>query len=193
MVTTNENVLESVGIQCEKTLNTFDSQKEKVEGIRRNIQEKKKNLELLRTYNKDFTSPNGLEMKLKALDKKGPKQVKAKINNNIEKEPSLQSNSKVVSKKNVDFPSLEGLRDMESDRKVHESLDTFIRQTMGREPYMSFTSRPGEKPLQRIIEHQQAMNKCVKSLKVDIDIRDGLEENTNIEPHQGMYPCSKLV
>jgi len=69
---------------------------------------------------------------------------------------------------------------------VQESLDTFIRQTMDHEAYMSFSSRPSDKPLQRIIEHQQAMDKCVKSLKVDINIRDGLDNNSNLESHKSM-------
>jgi hypothetical protein len=155
--------------------------------------EDEKTLELLNVGSKDSINSNGSEITSKVLDKKGSKQGKPKICSGIEKEPNLLPNTKVVGKKSIDLPSLQGLRDMESNKKVHESLNTFIRQTMGHESYMSFTSRPSEKPLQRIIEHQQAMNKCIQSLKVDIDIRDSLDDNTNVELHQGMYPCLKLA
>ncbi|KAG0557963.1 hypothetical protein KC19_11G169100, partial [Ceratodon purpureus] len=178
-----ENILEYLDTR-QKRLSRFNYLKPSIEDCKKKTPEDKKTLEILNSSDKDLVNYNGLEIKLKSLDKKGLKQIKAKICSDIEKEPHLQETSKFGSKKFVDLLSLEGLQDLESDRKVHESLDTFIRQTMGREPYMSFTNRYSEKPLQKILEHQHAMNKCIKNLKVDVDICDAPDDNTNVEPHQ---------
>lgn len=182
-----ENLLESLGNQ-HRRLSKFDYEKQNVEDGGRKTIDDERTPRLVNSRSKDPTNFDRLEIKYKILDKKGPKQVKTKTCSGLEKESNLQSSARVVGKKSVDLPSFESLREIESDMKVQESLDTFIRQTMGRETYMSF-SRPSDKPLQRILEHQHAMEKCVQSLKVDIDIRESLEKNANMEPLQSMYPC----
>lgn len=117
----------------------------------------------------------------KSAERKGSKQLKAK--GVVEKESSSATGAKVVGKKGVESPSLEDLRDMEPpDRKVHESLD-FIRQTMGarENPYMSSYPRHGDKPIQRMIENQQAA-RSLKSLRVDVE---GQDDSTNVDHLQG--------
>lgn len=128
----------------------------------------------------------------KSAERKGSKQLKAK--GIVEKESSSATCAKVVGKKGVESPSIEDLRDMEPpDRKVHES---FIRQTMGareqwEKPYVSSYPRHGDKPIQRMIENQQAA-RSLKSLRVDVE---GQDDSTNMDHLQGnrFLICSFLV
>lgn len=129
----------------------------------------------------------------KSAERKGSKQLKAK--GTVEKESSSAAGAKVVGKKGVESPSLEDSRDMDtSDRKVHESLDTFIRQTVGareqwEKPYMSSYPRHGDKPIQRMIENQQAA-RSLKSLRVDVE---GQDDSTNVDHLQGNCFSSSLL
>lgn len=137
----------------------------------------------------------------KSAERKGSKQLKAK--GIVEKESSSVTGAKVVGKKGVESPSLEDLRDMEPpDRKVQECLDTFIRQTMGAQtmgareqwekPYISSYPRHGDnKPIQRMIENQQAAG-SLKRLRVDVE---GQDDSTNLDHLQGIrfLICSFLV
>lgn len=88
---------------------------------------------------KDVPFESGPETKQKPLDKKTGKQAKGSV--------------KPAGRRGSDGPPLEDFRvkeDAETNRKVHESLDNFIRQTIRCEPYMTFSGRPGDKPLQRL-------------------------------------------
>lgn len=131
----------------------------------------------------------------KSAERKGSKQLKAK--GTVERESSSVTGAKVVGKKGVESPSLEDLRDMEPpDRKVNESLNTLIRQTMGpreqwEKPYLSSYPRHGDKPIQRMIENQQAA-RSLKSLRVDVE---GQDDSTNVDHLQGnrFLICSFLV
>lgn len=134
----------------------------------------------------------GMETRAKPAEKKGLKQAKAK-GTQVEKDSSSQPAGKAVLKKGIETPSIEELRAKDiDDRKVQESLDTFIRQTIGREPYMSFASRPGDKPMPRInrpdvFDHHAVANKLSKGLRVEVDMRDSLEDNATVDAHQGDY------
>ncbi|KAG6546741.1 hypothetical protein Mapa_011930 [Marchantia paleacea] len=91
------------------------------------------------TRMKDVPFESGPETKQKPLDKKTGKQAKGTV--------------KPAGRRGSDSQPLEDLRakeDAETNRKVHESLDNFIRQTIRCEPYMTFSGRPGDKPLQRL-------------------------------------------
>ncbi len=118
---------------------------------------------------------SGLETKQqKLLGKKVSKEVKGKSMQS-EKELSVQGAGKVTGKKGAEHSSLEDLRAKdiaESDRK---SLDMLIRQTIGWEPCMSFTNRPGDKPAAQCTIWPDAfdqvaaaaVNKIPKSLNIE--------------------------
>jgi len=181
-----ENVPESFIIR-QIRLSRFSVEKPSVEDGRRKAPNDGRTLEILSSYNNlDRANSDGLDIKNKILDKKVLMQSKENTCNALGKEACATLCAQFVGMKTNDLHPLEGLLESKSDKIVQESLDTFIRQTMGHEAYMSFSGRPSDKPLQRIIEHQQAMDKCVKSLKVDLNIRNGLDINSNLELHKSM-------
>ncbi|CAM6032401.1 unnamed protein product [Sphagnum compactum] len=126
-------------------------------------------------HSNDVGVASGLETKQqKLLGKKVSKEVKGKSMQS-EKELSVQAAGKVTGKKGVEHSSLEDLRAKdiaESDRK---SLDMLIRQTIGWEPCMSFTNRPGDKPAAQCTIWPDAfdqvaaaaVNKIPKSLNIE--------------------------
>ncbi|CAM6104441.1 unnamed protein product [Calypogeia fissa] len=122
---------------------------------------------------KDAPTDVSQEAKQKPVDKKAGKQGKS-------------AGKPSTVKKMADPPPLEESRakeEAEANRKVHESLDNFIRQTIRCEPYMNFTSRPGDKPLQRLrpdVFENHVAGKFARGFKIDSgsDPRDiATEEN----------------
>ncbi|XP_073393006.1 uncharacterized protein [Physcomitrium patens] len=134
----------------------------------------------LSSSSKGSPNSNLSEIEQRDCEIKRSKQAKGKICSEAEKELSSQPSAKVVNTKVTDSPPLEGLQGMRSDRKVHEPLNTFIRQTVDREPNLSLSSTSGDQPPQRLAEHL-ATNKYVKSLKVDFE---NLEENAIVNSYQ---------
>jgi hypothetical protein len=126
-------------------------------------------------HSNDVGVASGLETKQpKLLGKKVSKEVKGKSMQS-EKELSVQAAGKVTGKKGAEHSSLEDLRAQdiaESDRK---SLDMLVRQTIGWEPCMSFTNRPGDKPAAQCTIWPDAfdqvaaaaVNKIPKSLNIE--------------------------
>lgn len=126
-------------------------------------------------HSNDVGVASGLETKhQKLLGKNVVKEVKGKSMQS-EKELSVQGAGKVTGKKGAEHSSLEDLRAKdiaESDRK---SLDMLIRQTIGWEPCMSFTNRPGDKPAAQCTIWPDAfdqvaaaaVNKIPKSLNIE--------------------------
>lgn len=134
---------------------------------------------------RDGPSENGHDVR--RPEKKGAKQTKSRFTS-AEKETVAMASVKSVNglrRMSSESPSADELRAKElaeSDRKVHESLDNLIRQTMGREPYMSFPSRT-DRCLPRL--HRPEVDpvlagKISKGVKLDLglDGRDaGAEDN----------------
>ncbi|XP_077223700.1 uncharacterized protein LOC143857190 isoform X2 [Tasmannia lanceolata] len=87
------------------------------------------------------------------------------------------------------------------EKEGHDSLDNFIRQAIGKEPFLPF-SRPGESPSQWIqILHaldQQGTNKLSNGLKVDNARKERPQELSNdlsgwplLSPKVQMHKCDK--
>lgn len=141
-------------------------------------EEQKKGVTSTRT--KDASADIGQEAKQKPVDKKSGKQGKAAA------KPAS------AARKVGDPQPLEELRakeEAETNRKVHESLDNFIRQTIRCEPYMNFTSRPGDKPLQRLrsdVFENHVAGKFARGFKVEngSDPRDiPTEDNRGVDSY----------
>ncbi|KAL2612855.1 hypothetical protein R1flu_024547 [Riccia fluitans] len=116
----------------------------------------------------------GSDGKQKTVERKPPKQMKS----------TVKAAGRLVSESPQPLEDLRAKEEAETNRKVHESLDTFLRTNMRCDsPYLTFSGRPGDKPLPRLrpdVLENHIGGKFGRGFRVDggSDVRDiGIEDS----------------